>query len=604
MIRACLLAALLLVGAVAPAGASTQDIPVFELPDVISPGRRPQPRTATPASVSVITAAELARLGVRTVGDALRFLPEVTVRDFGGLGAVQEVSIRGTASPHVLVLVDGVPINSAALGIAQVNTIPVDIVERIEVLRGPFSAIYGSGALGGVINIITRSAPAQRARAGAGGYGTTTGNLLLGWQGDRIRYAVDATTDATTGFRPNGDFSGQTYGARFTFAPRDGRAFSLGIRRYQADQGVPGSTAFPSPLARQGAERTALDATWRVAGGGASASLLRAYWTEETIRLRDPAFAENDRTGTSTLGFEGQIIRQRGPAHVATVGFELQRQQIDALFDSLFGTTPIQREAWVGALYAASDRAIGPATLVSGGLRYDAHSVYGGQLNPRIGLVHRSDDRTTWRIAVGSTFRGPSFLLLYFPGCSNPTLSPERAWSADAGVERTIGQGLVARATVFVTQAVNLIRSGCPPANIDEASITGGSVELEGRFGSRLMGRVSLSITDARDAAGVPLIRVPGVGATGALHVSLSRASTLSLLATYVGSRPDVDPASFSGARLTLPAYVLASVRYTQALGPGTLQVGVDNVFDVAYESVAGYPAPGRTVLATYTVGF
>src|SRR4030067_1160077 len=92
MFRTLLAPAFAPLGLFPPAYAPAQDPPIFELPDVTSPGRRPQTRTATPASVSVVTAAELARLGVRTVGDALRFLPEVTVRDFGGLGAVQEVS--------------------------------------------------------------------------------------------------------------------------------------------------------------------------------------------------------------------------------------------------------------------------------------------------------------------------------------------------------------------------------------------------------------------------------------------------------------------------------------------------------------------------------
>jgi len=605
MFRTFCVAAILVVGLIAPALGSAQDPPVFELPDVTSPGRRPQSRTATPASVSVITAAELARLGVRTVGDALRFLPEVTVRDFGGLGAVQEVSIRGSSSPHVLILIDGVPINSTALGIAQVNTIPVDIVERIEVLRGPFSAIYGSGALGGVINIVTRSArPVRQARAGAGSAGTTTGSVLWSWQGDRVRFSVDATGDATGGFRPNSDFGGQTYGARLTLMPRDDRSLSIGVRHYRADQGAPGDTAFPSPLARQGAARTALDATWRAGGTGVSSTTLRAYWMDETIRFTDPAFGEQDRTGTSVVGFEGQVTRQRGPAHVATAGFELQRHQIDAVFDSIFGMTPIQHEAWVSAIYAITDHTLGAATLLSAGLRYDTHSVYGSQLNPRIGLVHRSDERTVWRLAVGSTFRGPSFLLLYFPGCSNPNLRPERAWSADAGVERTLGGSLVGRATVFATQAVDLIRSGCPPVNIDTASILGGSVEIEGRVGSRTLVRLSASLTDARDGAGAPLIRVPSLGGAAAVHISLTPRAAVGVLLTYVGSRPDVDLSTFPSTTVTLPAYLLAGVRYTQMLGSGTLQVGVDNLLDTVYEGIKGFPGPGRTVFATYTVGF
>jgi vitamin B12 transporter len=609
MLRTSCVVAILIVGLLAPPTVSAQDPPVFELPDVTSPGRRPQSRTATPASVSVLTAADLARLGVRTVGDALRFLPEVTVRDFGGLGAVQEVSIRGSSSPHTLILIDGVPINSTALGIAQANTIPIDIVERIEVLRGPFSAIYGSGAIGGVINIVTRSAvPVRRVRAGTGtagaGNGTATGAVLWSWQGNRTRFSVDATGDSTGGFRPNSDFAGQTYGARFTLMPRDDRSFTIGVRHYRADQGVPGDTAFPSPLARQGAARTALDAVWRAGGAGASSATVRAYWMDETIRFTDPAFGENDRTGTSILGLEGQVVRQRGPAHVATAGFEVQRHQIDALFDSIFGLAPIQRESWVGAVYAVSDRTIGPATLLSAGLRYDTHSVYGSQLNPRVGLVHRSDDRTVWRAAIGRTFRGPSFLLLYFPGCSNPDLRPERAWSADAGVERTFGGSMAARATIFVTQAIDLIRSGCPPVNVDTASILGGSVEIEGRLGSRTQVRLNVSVTNARDGAGAPLIRVPSVGAAASVHISLTPRASVGLLLTVVGERPDVDLSTFPSTTVTLPAYVLASIRYTQTLGSGTLQVGVDNLLDAVYEGIKGFPAPGRTAFATYSVGF
>ncbi len=604
MIRPSRVVTILLFALIPVMQVSAQEPPIFELPDVISPSRRPQARTATPASVSVITAAELMRLGVRTVGEALRFLPEVTVRDFGGPGALQEISIRGTGSPHVLVLVDGVPINSAALGIAQVNTIPVDNVERIEVLRGPFSAIYGSGALGGVINIVTRSAPLRRARAGAAGLGTTTGSVLWGWQRERLRVSVDAIGDASGGFRLNSDVAAQTYGARLTYAPRDDRMLVLGIRHYHADQGVPGSTAFPSPLARQAAGRTAIDATWRITGVGASSAMLRGYWLEEMIRFTDPAFGEQDRTGTSSLGLEGQIVRQRGAAHVLTAGFEAQRQQIDALFSSGFGVTPIRREAWVGAAYVVSDMAVGPATLLSTGLRYDGHSVYGGQFNPRVGLVHRAGDRTTWRAAIGSTFRGPTFLLLYFPGCSNPDLRPERAWSADVGVERVLSPSVIGRVTFFATRATDLIRSGCPPVNVDTASIAGGSVELEGRIGPRVLVRANLSITDARDGSGDRLIRVPAVGAGTALHVSLNGSSTISLVATYVGSRPDLDFSTFPATRITLPAYVLAGVRYTKELGSGTLQVGVDNLFDNMYEAVNGFPAPGRTVFATYTRGF
>lgn len=576
--------------------------PVFELPDVVAPGRRPQRRSATPASISVLTAADLARLGVRTAGDALRFLPEVSVRSFGGPGALQEISIRGTATAHVLVLIDGVPVNSPAQGLAALNTIPVDNIERIEVLRGPFSAIYGSGALGGVIQIVTRSKPSRAARAGAASQGTATASILWGWQRDRTRITIDGIHDASGGFRTNADYSGQTFAGRLQFGDDATSSFTVGVKRYQAEQGVPGSTAFPSPLARQGTGRTMIDATWRTPGA-ASSGLLRAYWVGESIRFADPAFGSTSQSDTSTFGFEGQLVRRTGPSQVL-IGLEAQRHGIDSRSASAFGTTIITRDAWVGAAYAVQDITLGPATLVSLGLRYDTHSVYGSQLNPRLGILHRPDDRTLLRASLGSTFRGPSFLLLFFPGCSNPNLRPERAWSADVGVERLISPTLAWRATLFATQATDLIRSGCPPVNVETASIFGGSIELEGQPAPRLQVLANVSLTSTRDQQGDPLIRVPQVAASAVLHYALNESSTLSLLANYIGSRPDLDFATFPATRVTMPAYVLVGVRYSVRTDFGTLQIGIDNVFDVAYEAVRGFPSPGRTVFVSLTRGF
>src|SRR5688572_10692081 len=125
--------------------------PTFELPEVVVPGRRPQPVTSTPASVAVLTREDLEQLGVVTVGEALQFIAEVHVRQQGGLGALSLPSIRGSSPNQVLVLVDGIPVNSGIQGLFDLSTLSTAAVDRVEVLRGPFSAIYGGPALGGVI---------------------------------------------------------------------------------------------------------------------------------------------------------------------------------------------------------------------------------------------------------------------------------------------------------------------------------------------------------------------------------------------------------------------------------------------------------------------
>ena len=133
--------------------------PTFELPEVIVPGRRPQPVSTTPASVSVLTHEDLERWGVATIGEALQFVAEVGMRVQGGLGALSLPSIRGSGPNQVLVLVDGIPVNSVMQGLFDLSTLSTAEVDRVEILRGPFSAIYGGQALGGVINVITSTAP-------------------------------------------------------------------------------------------------------------------------------------------------------------------------------------------------------------------------------------------------------------------------------------------------------------------------------------------------------------------------------------------------------------------------------------------------------------
>src|SRR3989454_8738120 len=187
--------------------------PTFELPEVIVPGKRPQPATSTPASVTVISRDEIQRSGARTVADAVRMVAEVSVRAYGGLGELAQPSIRGSSPAQVLVLLDGIPLNSVALGQTDLSTISVAGVECIEILRGPFAAIYGSGALGGVINIITTKAARSQVVGRTGGFGQRSASLAIA--GSRgIPWQLTASSDGTGGARPQRDHVGATAAAQ------------------------------------------------------------------------------------------------------------------------------------------------------------------------------------------------------------------------------------------------------------------------------------------------------------------------------------------------------------------------------------------------------
>ena len=570
--------------------------PTFELPEVIVPGRRPQPVSTTPASVSVLTHEDLERLGVATIGEALQFVAEVGMRVQGGLGALSLPSIRGSGPNQVLVLVDGIPVNSVMQGLFDLSTLSTAEVDRVEILRGPFSAIYGGQALGGVINVITSTAPGVELGVRRGDL--STDGVSGRWSAVDGRVMIAGDRFSSAGFRPNSDVTSTTLIGKTMWEAAAGSEQTLTINHFQSALGVPGSTAFPSPQARQDEARTIVSTGWhRESTDGQWTAL--GYWWSDDLMFVDPGSSVDSRVATQVFGMNVQRTIALSSDGVQVYGAEAQSQALED--NGPVGT----RQATVGGLYVLDERQLSQRTLLSAGLRYDLHSIYGGQLNPRLGIVHIIREGLQLRAGIGRTFRGPSFSELYFAPFNNPNLRPESAWSADLGVTWRTPGGLEVRSSLFAVAATDMIRPDASfvPQNIARATITGGSLELAGRLSSHLGGVINVTATRAVDeSTGEQLLRVPFLTASAALHAQVA-GGTLSALATYVGNRPDIDPASF--VRVDMPGYLVTNLRFVLgAPEGGQWQIGVANVGDVQYEPIAGYPAPGRTVFIAFAERF
>jgi vitamin B12 transporter len=562
-----------------PAWAQTP--PVFELPEVTIPGRRPQSAAATPASVSVLTREDLEALGIQTLAEALQLLPEMFVRTYGSAGGLAEPSIRGFGPGQVLVLLDGVPLNNVALGQTDLSTISLVGVQRIEVLRGPFAALAGSGALGGVINVVT-GRTGSRVVTRYGGSGER--RISLTSEQGAVSLGLDA--GGGEGDRFNSDHADLTLRADL----RMRSDLRLSFHHHHADLGTPGDAAAPTPFDRQSTSRTVIQGQWAAPG----AVRARAYYTGETLFFATPFGASTYRA--SLAGGEWQRQWTVGPQRVIVAGAEGAAQRLDAL---VFGA-PIAEDAVVGAGYVQYDAALSPRVLTSLGMRLDGHSRYGTALNPRTGVVIDLDGRTRVRAAVGRTFRGPTFLHLFFPGCGNPGLVPESAWAAEIGIERTMPAGSIG-ATAFAAEAVNLISGGCPPMNINQASIRGISLEGRVRLGSRGQLFANLTVQQAVDrSTGDALPRVPALAANAAAAYRLTEASSLAAILRYVGPRQDVDFSVFPAATVQAAGYLDLALRYQRRVDDGwTVTVGIDNAFDARYAVVNGFPAPGRRLFVS-----
>jgi outer membrane cobalamin receptor len=572
-----------------------EETPSFQLPEVIVPGKRPQPPGSTPASVSVLTKADLDRLGVLTVGEALQFLPEVQIRLQGALGALSLPSIRGSSPNQVLVLLDGVPVNSSMQGLFDLSTLSTTAVQRVEVLRGPFSAVYGGGALGGVINVVTTDEPGVGLSARGGGFATIGGAAR--WSTADGRVVVTADRFASDGARPNSDVTSTTVAGAAKWETSIGDVMTLRANHFRSSLGVPGTTAFPSPAARQDETRTIVSTKWGRHGDD-GAWTVHAYWWSDDFRF-DPGSATDSRTANQVFGTTVQRVLRFGPDQVWVFGAEAQSQALAN--NGSVGS----RQATVGGVYVQDEQQLTPSTLLSAGLRYDVHSIYGGQVNPRLGWVVVIREDLTLRVGVGHTFRGPTFSELYFTPYNNPNLRPESAWSADVGLVWRTPSGAEVRTSFFGTAAVDLIRLNASliPQNVGRATMTGGSVELAWPSAPSLGGALNVTVTRAvDDSTGTQLLRVPWVTAAASLYVPVS-GGTLSVLATYVGSRLDVDSAAFT--TILMPGYIVTGLRFaTGTQDTGQWQLGVDNLGGLQYEPIAGFPAPGRTAFVSFVRSF
>ncbi|MDR7416745.1 MAG: TonB-dependent receptor [Armatimonadota bacterium] len=563
-------------------------------------GRRPQPVVSTPAYVTVLQGEELRRLGFVTVGEALRLLAEMYVREnYGGPGGLLQPSIRGTSPLQVLVLLDGVPLNPTAQFGVNLATLSLGEVERIEVLRGPYSALWGSGALGGVIHVITRRPERAQISGGYGSFRTAQARLSVGGGSEAFRYGLGAELLTTGGFLPNGDAQRLTLTGRLFLSRGSETRLELGLHHTDGRYGLPGPSFMPTPSDRQSDRRTVLGLTWRRGDPSLPEHLIRLWWYGEGFAYTSPGYG-SDAQGNA-YGANWQRVLRLSSGALLTVGAEWQGSGYR--YQDTFGGYRVEDSTLSG--YAQYDLPLGGRTLLGLGARLDLHSTWGAQLNPRLGFVHFLSPRVRIRGGLGRTFRGPTFGERFFPGCSDPLLKPESAWSADLGVEAEVREGFVARLNGFYTDAQDLIAGGCPPQNVGSARITGLSAEAVGRLGDRWSVLGNLTWSDGLDrTTGLALLRLPTWTANLALRYALAENRSVALVARYVGERGDLDYSVSPPARVVLPAYLNLDLRYEMRISGWTVQAGLDNLLDTRYETLRGYPAPGRSVYVRFSGSF
>jgi len=611
---------------------------------VVIPTTNPTPEQEVASTVSVITRAEIERRQYRTVGEALQSLPSLAVARSGGVGNQTSVFVRGSNSNHTLVLIDGVKANdpSTPAGAMDFSVLSIGDVERIEVLYGSQGTLYGSDAIGAVVNVITKAGGGKTTATGeleGGSFRTFNQQAGVSGGAGKLGYRFDAQHMRQTGLSiadsrqtPPGateddDTHDQiTVSSKLDLKATQDLSFSTSLRHTRAHNDLDVSQSFPPTSdndSRERTEATFLRGEGRLvmfngmaeAVGGVSHSRYHRLTLEDPDPFVPLDFLRDAESGQRTK-FDLKTDVYALPSQTITVGLETEKEAIEGslISTSNFGFFNTAANASVNndAVYVQDQVAIAGRWFGTIGARLDDHEQFGRAFTWRVApaYLHR-ETGTKLRASYATGFKAPSLFQLYGNSVSafgvfaaNPNLQPETSQTVEAGVDQSLfGNRASVGVTAFETIVRNLIQAN--PAfttnvNIGRAIMRG--VELTARASPIERVETSASFTYMRphnavndDAA--PLNRRPRQKATGEVSWRPWDDVKLGATATYVGRRGDVD--AVTAARIVDPSYtvvnLLASYDVTQHL---TLFGRIENVLDDRYEDPDGFVQPGLGVFA------
>ncbi|MCC8552673.1 TonB-dependent vitamin B12 receptor [Xanthomonas hortorum] len=582
---------------------------------VVTASRTAQTQDQTLAPVTVIDRAQIERRQVNSLQDLLRGEAGVSLANNGGPGKPTSLFLRGTESDQVVVLIDGVRIGSATSGGAALQDLPIEQIERIEIVRGPFSSLYGSEALGGVVQIFTRRpqgsfVPTFSAAVGsdnarrysAGVAGRSEGDLSErgGW------YSANAVHDETDGINAYLDTSSSDYDP-----DRDGyRNDSLSVQggwrfnrqwdadvhalRAQSRNGYDGS-AFGGNLSK-GAQQAVggrvryapTDAVKFTASVGSSSDLSDAYYEGAYLSTYDTRRKQGSLQADIDAG-----------AGLLTVGFDWQRDAI-ASSDNYNSDSRIDRAA-----FAQWQQSFGTQSLQAS-LRRNDNSQFGGKTTGSLLWGWDFAEHLRLTASYGTAFKAPTFNELYYPDFGNPLLGPETSRSAELGLRGNYDWGtwtlsaFQTRIDDLIAYDAALVDAAHPfgqPNNIDQARIRG----VEAGYDTELAGwtvRSALTWLQPEADGSVNQGNWLPRRARQSGRIDADRSfGVFGVGASLFGSGKRFDDLANTER---LAGYGLLDLRVSYAVNADwKVALTANNVFDRQYETARWYAQPGRNYLLT-----
>lgn len=575
-----------------PVLAAAEPEPAVRQPEVVvTASRRAQSVDQVLSAVTVLTRADIEASQAPDLIDLLGRQAGIDISRTGGPGSVSTVFLRGANSNQTLILIDGVRVNATGQGLFDLAQLPPEQIERIEIVRGPRAALWGSDAIGGVIQIFTRDRRGPEAAVRAGRYGRAEAAAGFGLDGERGHLGLTAgyrrlegfsATDPTAfGHDPDDDGYRQRHASLRGEAEFGGQTLDLAVFGSDAD--------VEFDQGRSDAQN--------VSGGIGWSGTLGAGWQHRLgygharENLDTPAFGSRFESRRHNLDWIHTL--DLAPLTL-NLGLNWQREEGRSRSD--FAGTVFDRSRHNRAAFLAASGEHGRFEWQAAG-RYEDNSQFGDEFTGSLGAGVRLGSMAKLRLGWGEGFRAPNFNELYSPGfgglfAGNPDLDPERSRNLEAGLDLRHG-GHRLELSAFrnrVRDQIAFDGADFRAINIARARTRGLELEHHWRGGAFALTNTA-TWQDAEDrGSGRELLRRPDGKLASSLDWRSGGGLGLGLDLQWVGARRDFDR--------RLGGYALAHLRVDWQVAPAwKLEARLENLFDRDYTLASGFNTPGRSLL-------
>lgn len=610
--------------------AQNDTIKIYTLSDVVVTATKTNTHLLELASsVTIIDSAEIQRRKKNFVFDLLTTEYGLSSTRQGSFGSLSNVYTRGAGTGHTLVLLDGVEVNmpNDPGNTFDFGNLPTDNIERIEILRGPQSTLYGSDALAGVINIISKKGsgkPQFFLSTEGGSYNTYKGLAGLNGSYDFINYSLTISRFRTDGFSSASEKAGNTekdgssnYNLSSIIGAKIIEDFDLNFifrfTKADVDYDQFGGQLGDDPTYIYNLEESvfraegiysALDGIWEQKAGVSVLRNVRKY-SNDQFGFNDASRAFYDGR---KIKFDWQNNFYLSSSNTITFGVETENEKAQSEYYIFSETFPFEsilpfNAARTTGVYLQDQFRV-ENLFGTAGIRYDNHERFGSTFTYRLAPAYIFwQTGTKLKATVGTGFKSPSLYYLFDPTFGNPELKQEKSIGWDAGIEQFFFDSrLVVGVTYFENRFRNLfgIDENLRTININKAETKG--VEFYFTFNpvNEISIKGNFTYTDAKDKSensvnkDLPLLRRPKLKAASSINYSFLEKANVNTEVIFIGKRDDMDFSLFPAARVELKSYTLINLaasynilRFLQIYGR------IENLFDTDYEEVLGFGTPG-----------